>query len=136
MSKMVQKEYWKSIMKLDRYQKLQALQEKNMKNQQKRLESFVNKQLKLSSKMADFLQEPSHDEKSATEREEEDSEISEEDQSNREWISNIKILINCLGQIIIHLRKGKHGYIYENHTFEEVSLEGIDSLIPDSINMN
>jgi len=69
MAKMVQKEFWKSVQKLDRYQKLQAYQEKNMKSQQKRLESFVNKQLKLSSKMADYLQE-SLDE--ATEKEDND----------------------------------------------------------------
>jgi len=77
MSKMIQKEFWKNVMKLDRYQKLQALQEKNMKSQQKRLESFVNKQLKLSSKMADFLQE-SIDEKSGTEREDEDDDQSDQ----------------------------------------------------------
>jgi len=69
MAKMVQKEFWKSVHKLDRYQKLQAYQEKNMKSQQKRLENFVNKQLKLSSKMADYLQE-SLDE--ATEKEDND----------------------------------------------------------------
>ena len=80
MSKMIQKEFWKNVMKLDRYQKLQALQEKNMKSQQKRLESFVNKQLKLSSKMADFLQE-SIDEKSGTEREDEDDDQSDQGHS-------------------------------------------------------
>lgn len=91
---MVQREFWKNVQKLDRYQKFQAQQEVHMKSQQKRLESFVNKQLKLSSKMADFLQETSGVDE--TEREEEGEEL---DQSDDDQPKSIKILIFSLKMI-------------------------------------
>jgi len=96
MAKMVQKEFWKNVQKLNRYQRLQEWQEKNMKSQQKRLENFVNKQLKLSSKMADYLQE-SIDE--ATEKED------DEEKNKRHFI--------------IHLKKNRQGYLYDKYTYEK-----------------
>lgn len=57
-----------------------------MKSQQKRLESFVNKQLKLSSKMADFLQENDEGKKSTGGADDEDEESyqSEEDETSKD----------------------------------------------------
>ena len=128
LAKMVQKDFWKNIQKLDRYQQFQAQQETHMKTQQKRLESFVNKQLKLSSKMADFLQESNVEEKSATEKEEEMAVESEAEMSEgglESIISNDFLLMLSIGQIIIHLNKDADGYIYEKYTSEVVTIEGI-----------
>lgn len=80
--KMVQKDFWKNVYKLHKYQVLQAQQEMHLKSQQKRLESFVNKQLILSTKMAGFLQEavPSDKEDSDEEGKSEEAEEEEEDE--------------------------------------------------------
>ena len=60
LNKIVQKEFWKDAQKLYRFQIHQMQQQRHFEDQQKKLESFVNKQLKLSSKMADYLKEKEH----------------------------------------------------------------------------
>ena len=83
---MVQREFWKNVQKLRRYQALQAQQEVHMKSQQKRLESFVNKQLKLSSKMADFLQETDDGKKSVAQEEDEEESESDDEQNSKDLL--------------------------------------------------
>ena len=60
LTKIVQKEFWKDAQKIYRYQIHQMQQQRHYEDQQKKLESFVTKQLKLSSKMADYLKVKEH----------------------------------------------------------------------------
>ena len=60
LTKIVQKEFWKDAQKIYRYQIHQMQQQRHYEDQQKKLETFVTKQLKLSSKMADYLKEKEH----------------------------------------------------------------------------
>ena len=52
---MVQKEFWKNIHKILQFERVRRQQQEQYKSQQKKLKSFVSKQLKLSSKMANYM---------------------------------------------------------------------------------
>lgn len=56
-NRMVQREFWKNIHKIHKFQEIRKQQQQQYKSQQKKLESFVTKQLKLSSKMANYMKE-------------------------------------------------------------------------------
>ena len=59
--KIVQKEYWKSIKKILMFKEFQMIQKQDKEDKKKKLENLVSKQLKLSSKMANFLKNDSID---------------------------------------------------------------------------
>lgn len=110
-SKLVQKEFWKNVYKLHRYQVLQAQQELHLKSQQKRLESFVNKQLILSTKMAGFLQEAVPSDKEESEEEVKSEEAEEEEDEDEEKT------------VVIQIGKDDNGFLVQDITVEKASIE-------------
>ena len=52
---MVQREFWRNVNKIIQYEQHISFQRRQKESQQKRLQSLVSKQLKLSTKMADYL---------------------------------------------------------------------------------
>ena len=54
-AKLVQRDYWRNIHKMIKYNDIKALNDEKKRCQQEKLESLVSKQLQLSTKMADFL---------------------------------------------------------------------------------
>lgn len=54
-AKMVHRDFWRNINKMIRYNDQKQENDWKKRSQQEKLESLVSKQLKLSSKMADFL---------------------------------------------------------------------------------
>mgnify|MGYP000852553810 CR=1 FL=1 len=71
---MVQREFWKNIHKIQRYLDTHKQKQQHYKSQQKKLESFVTKQLKLSTKMAHYMKE-----KPKNEMEDENGELEDEE---------------------------------------------------------
>ena len=54
-AKMVTREFWRNIYKMTKYNDQKMLNDEKKKHQQEKLESLVSKQLQLSTKMADYL---------------------------------------------------------------------------------
>src|SRR4051812_47321330 len=116
---MVQREFWKNIGRIHKYETIQQQNEMHLKTQQKKLESFVNKQLKLSSKMAGFMQETGPSEKEDSDDEEKSVESEKEEEGN----SNRLILNNIIATVTIHITKNENGFVYEKYTEDIISIE-------------
>ena len=121
-SKLVQKEFWKNVYKLHKYQVLQAQQEMHLKSQQRRLESFVNKQLILSTKMAGFLQEAVPSDKEGSDEDAKSEEALEEEEDEDDESTQIFYFYHE-ETVVIHLAKNDNGFIVEDVKVDKASIE-------------